>query len=105
MATSITVNYTPQTTGNHIICYQQTSPIDDGLSFCCVTDPTVITPALVGVPQVYVIPDIEVACPGVGSASPYLGGEATYDGYVYPDCETTDPPTIKTDWDAPVVLV
>jgi len=105
MATSITVNYTPQTTGNHVICYQQTAPIDDGLNFCCLTDPTVITPALVGVPQVFVIPDIEIACAGVGSASVYVGGEATFNGYVNPACDPSDPAVIKTPWDAPVVLV
>ena len=105
MATSITVNYTPQTTGNHKICYQQTFPVDDGLNFCCLTDPTVITPALVGVPQVFVIPDIEIVCAGTGSATAYAGGEATYNGYVYPDCDTTDPPVIITNWDAPVGLV
>lgn len=103
MASPIQVTYTPQTTGTHVVCYQQVSPIDDLANFCCMLDSTVITPAMVGVPQIFTIPDVEVpSCDAGGTASPYLGIETTtFDGYVAPSCNLA----MQTPWADPVVFV
>lgn len=99
MPTPITVSYTPQTTGDHIICYQQTAPVNDGANFCCMLDNT---PSVIGVPKNFVIPDVEApSCDYSGSATAYGGVvETTLNGYVAPVCNTD----LQTFWTAPVVI-
>lgn len=99
MASPIQVTYTPQATGDHVICYQQTAPVDDVGNFCCMLDSTVSTP---GVPKIFTIPDVEVpSCDYSGTATAYGGGApTTFNGYVYPLCDEN----LKTSWDAPVIF-
>lgn len=95
----INVTYTPQVTGDHIICYQQTSPVDDGGNFCCMLD---TTPSVIGTPKVFQIPNVAApSCDYSGTATPYGGSvETTFNGYVAPICN----PSLQTAWAAPVVF-
>jgi len=100
MASPIQVTYTPQTTGDHVICYQQTSPVDDGANFCCLTD---TTPSTVGVIKIFTIPDVLLNCAGNGGVgaggTPWDGASpTTFNGYVYPLCN----PALKIAWIAQV---
>ena len=99
MASPINVTYTPQTDGDHVICYQQTAPVNDGLNFCCMLDST---PSVVGVPKVFQIPDVEVPACDVGGSATAYGGilETTFNGYVYPLCDED----LDTTWAAPVTF-
>lgn len=99
MASPINVSYTPQAVGDHVICYQQTAPDNEGVSFCCMLDNTPSTP---GVPKVFQIPDVEVpSCDAGGSATAYTPGVmTTFNGHVYPVCNSD----LKTNWVAPVVF-
>lgn len=98
-ASPIYVTYTPQVTGDHVICYQQTVPINDGLNFCCMLDST---PSVIGTPKIFTIPDVSIpACDVGGSVSPYVGADPTiFNGYVYPICDES----LKTAWAAPVTF-
>lgn len=104
MANPIIVTYTPQTTGNHRICYKQTDPINDP-SYCCMIDTTVSTP---GVPKMYTITDVGVTvCDSGGPVSP-VGEDPdtyTYNGYVQPVCAPDDGVTLATVWAAPVDFI
>jgi hypothetical protein len=96
MAAPLYVSYTPQTTGDHVICYHQVSPVDDGVNFCCITD---TTPSAVGVPKVFTIPDVLLDCAGNGGTgtggTPWDGGTTTnFSGYVYPVCNSD----LKVTW-------
>lgn len=97
----IDVNYTPQTTGCHIICYGQTSPnTDDPL--CCMVDTTASTP---GVPKTFSFQVAVTPCNSGGPVSP-VGpdpGSYVYDGYVRPCCAPEG--TLTTDWAVPVTFV
>jgi len=102
MAAPINVSYTPQSTGDHVICYQQKSPIDDTVNFCCITDTTPSTP---GTPKIFVIPDVELNCAGNGGVSIGTGAtvwdgitETLFNGYVYPICNSD----LKVQWAAQV---
>jgi len=100
MPAPINVTYTPQATGDHVICYQQTSPIADGVNFCCITDTTPSTP---GIPKIFVIPDVLLDCTGNGGGgtggTPWDGiTETLFNGYVYPVCN----PELKVTWAAQV---
>jgi hypothetical protein len=103
MASPINVTYTPQVAGDHIICYQQTSPVADGPTFCCMLDNTPSTPT---VPKVFQIPNVEVpSCDVGGSATAYTPGiETTFNGFVYPACDLSVNHDLKTDWTAPVTF-
>lgn len=97
-AAPIQVSYTPQTTGNHIICYQQTSPVNDGMNFCCMID---ATPSFIGVPKTFTIPDVLFPACDSGSATAWNGVDSTtFNGYVYPECN----PALKTNWASPVTF-
>jgi hypothetical protein len=100
MAAPINVSYTPQVTGDHIICYQQIDPVNDGANFCCMLDTTPSTP---GVPKVFQIPDVMIpSCDYSGTCTPYGGIlSTTFNGYVAPVCNTG----LQTPWTAPVVFL
>ena len=96
----IDVSYTPQTTGDHVICYQQVSPVNDGVNFCCMRD---TTPSIVGVPKVFQIPDVAIpSCDEGGTVTPFGNlVDTTFNGYVYPVCNIA----LKTNWSVPVTFV
>jgi hypothetical protein len=93
----INVSYTPQVTGDHIICYQQTAPIVDGANFCCMRD---TTPSVVGVPKVFTIPNVVIpSCDESGTCSPLIPGVDTYfNGYVYPACDLSVDHDLRVQW-------
>lgn len=97
MAT-ITINYTPQTTGPHRIGYKQTDPVADA-NYCKILDNSVSTP---GTPKIFVIADAGVTpCDsGVNPSDP----PGTYNGFVQPACAPDDDITLITAWDASVVI-
>lgn len=95
----IQVNYTPQTTGCHNICYKQTSPTLDP-DYCCLVDNTVSTP---GTPKIYIIDVAEVPCEVISPVDPDTPGTYTYNGYVQPCCAPGA--TLQTFWAAPVDFV
>jgi len=97
MAT-ITVSYTPQTTGPHRIGYKQIDPVLDA-DYCKILDNSVSTP---GVPKMFVIADagVTVCDSGVNPSDP----PGTYDGFVQPACAPDDDSTDAAAWAAPVVI-
>ena len=106
MAT-ITVNYTPETTGPHRIAYklEAGSPSPADPNFCRIVDLSASTP---GNPKIFIIDAGVTPCDAGGPATvPGAGGPGTYtyDGYVQPTCAPDDGATLKTDWDAPVDII
>lgn len=97
MAAPLYVKYTPQVSGDHVICYQQTSPNDDGVNFCCFT--VNITPGMIGFEQILTVPDVLLDCAGNAGTgtggTPWDGVTPTnFNGYVYPVCN----PDLKVLW-------
>lgn len=93
----IYVNYTPQTTGCHRVCYRMFSgpgPTGPDATYCCIEDPVVITPAMVNVPRSF--PVIEAGVTACDTGGPVTApgdngpGNYVYEGYVQPCCDPSD---------------
>lgn len=99
----IQVTYTPQTVGDHIICYQQINPVNDGVAYCCMRDTTA---SVVGVPKMFEIPNVAIpSCDESGSCTAYTALiETTFNGFVYPACDASVNHDLQTAWAVPVTF-
>jgi len=97
---TITVTYTPQSTGSHRICYRvQATPAN---TYCCEVD---VTPSVIGVPKNYIITIGAFPCGSVPGVDLESCDPVVYEGYVQPVCEEESSLAERSPWSTNFVVV